>query len=78
MSNVSFNPSKSVHISYNFKFSTSYTINNLIINSESFHKDLGVIIGNYLQWNRHHDYVLDKAYKIFTVIRRRTFSQIIL
>ena len=75
MSNLSFNPSKSVHISYNSKFSTSYTINNLIINSESFHKDLGVIISGDLQWNRHHDYVLDKAYKILDVIRR-TFSQI--
>ena len=75
MSNLSFNPSKSVHISYNFKFSTSYTINNLIINSESFHKDLGVIISSDLQWNHHHDYVLDKAYKILGVIRH-TFSQI--
>ena len=75
MSNLSFNPSKSVHISYNSKFSTSFTINNLIINSESFHKDLGVIISRDLQWNCHHNYVLDKAYKILGVIRH-TFSQI--
>ena len=68
-------PSKSVHISYNSKFSTSYAINNLIINSESFHKHLGVIISSDLQWSHHHDYVLDKAHKILGVIRH-TFSQI--
>ena len=53
MSNLSFNPSKSVHISYNSKFSISYTTNNLIVNSESFHKDLGVIISSDLQWIKH-------------------------
>ena len=53
---------KSVHISFNPKFSTSYVLNNCSINSQLSHKDLGVIICTDLQWNHHHDYVLGKVY----------------
>ena len=74
VSRLSFNPSKSVHISFNSKLFTSYDLNNCLINSQLSHKDLGVIISTDLQWHHHHDYVLGKAYKIFDIIRR-TFSQ---
>ena len=74
VSRLSFNPSKSVHISFNSKFSTSYELNNCSINSQLSHKDLGVIICTDLQWHHHHDYILGKAYKMFGIIRR-TFSQ---
>ena len=47
VSRLSFNPSKSVHISFNSKFSTSYELNNCSINSQLSHKDLGVIIIMY-------------------------------
>ena len=65
MSNLSFNPCIQAGVStfqivLNF-LATSYTINNSAINFEYFHKDLGIIISNDLQWNHHHDYVLDKV-----------------
>ena len=76
VSHLSFNLSKSVHISFNSKLFTSYTyeLNNCLVNSQSSHKDLGVIISTDLQWHHHHDNILSKAYKIFGIIRR-TFSQ---
>ena len=47
-SHLSFHPSKSCHLSFNQKFSTSYTINGTTINSLVAHKDLGVLICNNL------------------------------
>ena len=65
---LSFNPSKSVHISFNSKFSTSYELNNCSINSQLSHEDMGVIICTDLQWHHHHDYKLSKVYKMFGTI----------
>ena len=69
-SNLSFKPSKSVHVSYNSKISTSYSINDSIINLKSHHKDLGIVVSDDLQWHLHHNYILDKSYKILGMIRR--------
>ena len=71
---LSFNPSKSVHISFSSKLPTSYILNECPINSSSSHKDLGVIVSN-LQWHHHHDHILGKAYKTLGIIRR-TFSHL--
>ena len=71
---LSFHPSKSCHLSFNQKFPTSYTINGTTINSLPVHKDLGVLISNNLEWSPHQDFVLTKAYKTLSLIRR-TFSQ---
>ena len=71
---LSFNPSKSVHISFSSKPPTSYILSNECpINSPSSHKDLGVIVSSDLQWHQHHDHILGKAYKTLGIIRR-TFS----
>ena len=67
---LSFNPSKSVHISFSSKLPTSYILNNCPINSSSSHKDLGVIVSTDLQWHHHHDHILGKAYKTLGIIRR--------
>jgi len=69
-SHLSFHPSKSCHLSFNQKFSTSYTTNGTTINSLAAHKDLGVLICNNLEWSPHQDYVLTKACLI-----HRTFSK---
>ena len=49
-SNLSF---KSVHVSYNSKISTSYLINDSMINLKSHHKDLGIFVSDDLQWHLH-------------------------
>jgi len=37
------------------------------------HKDLGIIINDNLNWNDHHDIILNKAYRTLGLVRR-TFS----
>ena len=69
-SNLSFKPSKTVHVSYNSKISTSYSINDSTINLKSHHKDLGIVVSDDLQWHLHHNHILDKSYKILGMIRR--------
>ena len=71
-SNLSF---KIVHVSYNSKISTSYSINNSIINLKSHHKDLGIVVNDDLQWHLHHNYILDTSYKILGMIWR-AFGQL--
>ena len=48
---LSFHPSKSLHLSFNQKFFTSYTINATVINSLMTHKDLGILISSDLEWS---------------------------
>ena len=73
---LSFNSSKSIHISFNCKISTSYNIRDTPINSNHSHKDLGIIINDSLNWNFHHDAILGKAYRTLGLIRR-TFNKTI-
>ena len=73
---LSFHPSKSTHLSFKCKVSTSYNINGSSINPSHSHKDLGVIISDNLNWTEHHDYILKKAYKTLGLIRR-TFCKTI-
>ena len=40
------------------------------------HEDLGVMISDDLNWDKHHDYILKKAYKTLELVRR-TFSKTI-
>ena len=69
-SNLSFKPSKSKYVSYNSKISTSYSINNSIIDLKCHHKEWGIVISDDLQWHLHHNYVLDKSYKTLGMIRQ--------
>ena len=75
-SHLSFNPSKSIHMSFNQNISTSYNIRGNPINTTHSHRDLGVIISDNLNWNIHHDTILAKAYRTLGLVRR-TFSSII-
>ena len=74
-SNLSFKLSKSVHVSFNPNTPTTYSINNSMIHSNSYHKDLGIVVSDDLQWHLHHKYILDKSYKMLGVIRRTAFSR---
>ena len=42
----------------------------LTIPLKSHHKDLGIAVSDDLQWHLHHNYILDKSYKILGMIRR--------
>ena len=64
ISHLSFNPSKSTHVSFNQNISTSYNIRGNPINTTHNHKNLRVIISDDLNWNIHHDAILSKAYRI--------------
>lgn len=69
---MSLNQSKSVLL----RFSSSnthhfnYFLNNAIIDSRSYHKDLGLILTNDLTWTNHYQHILSKAYKMLGLIRR--------
>ena len=65
-----------MHISFNSKFSTSYELNNCLINSQLSHKDLGVIICTNLQWHHHHDCVLGKHVKCLVLFDIPLVNQI--
>ena len=49
LSNLLFNPSKSCHLSFNQKFTTSYTLNSNTITNQQTHKDLGLIVSTNLE-----------------------------
>ena len=73
---LSFHSSKSTHLSFKCKFTSTYNINGNPINTSHLHKDLGVLISDNLNWNEHHDYILKKAYKTLGLLRR-TFCKTI-
>ena len=73
---LSFHSSKSTHLSFKCKFTSTYNINGNPINTSHLHKDLGVLISDNLNWNEHHDYILKKAYKTLGLVRR-TFCKTI-
>ena len=76
MSNLSFNPSKGIHVSFNQTISTWYNISGNPINTTHSHKDLGVIVSDNLNWNIHYDAILSKAYRTLGLIRRSFSSTI--
>ena len=63
-------------MSFNSKITTSYNINDGPIKTSHLHKDLGVMISDDLNWEKHHDYILKKAYKTLGLVCR-TFSNTI-
>ena len=62
-----------MHLSFNWKFPTSYTISGNIIITKQSHKDLEVTLSDNLEWKTDHDVILSKAYKTLGLVRR-TFS----
>ena len=73
---LSFHSSKSTHLSFKSKVTTSYNINDSPIKTSHLHKDLEVMISDDLNRDKHHDYILKKAYKTLGLVRR-TFSKTI-
>ena len=73
--NLFFNTNKLIHLGFDTKFSTSYTVNGTPITSSSTHRDLklGIIISSDLLWKVYYNSILAKAYCSLELLRR-TFN----
>jgi len=72
--NLSFNPNKSVVISYKPQLETSYNISTMQVATQAHHKDLGVIFSQDMSWDNHYKHILSRAYRTLGLLRR-TFSK---
>ena len=72
--NLCFNESKCSLVRFGFQKSSSsshiYSINSCVIQNDSQHKDLGIIVSSDLSWTNHIRYIAAKAYKILALLRR--------
>ena len=66
------NENKTKHLRIAFKKVdlNNYTINKTEIETVENHKHLGVILDNKLNFNKHIDYIVIKAYKKFAMLKR--------
>ena len=65
--------SKCSLVRFGFQKSSSshvYSINSCVIQNDSQHKDLGIIVSSDLSWTNHILYIATKAYNIFGLLRR--------
>ena len=68
-----FNESKCSLVRFGFQKSSSshiYSINSCVIQNDSQHKDIGIIVSSDLSWTNHILYIAAKAYKILALLRR--------
>ena len=52
------------------KILSNYSINGKEIPAVSSHCDLGIIISKDLTWEKHHDHITSKAYRMLGLLRR--------
>jgi len=69
-SDLLFNLTKNLFMSFKPHLTTSYSIGNSSIPKVSTHRDLGIIISSDLDWEPHHKYIISKAYKMLGLLRR--------
>jgi len=67
--NLLFNLAKTFFMSFKPHFSTTYSIGSTNISKVCKHKDLGIVISSDLNWERHYNSVLAKAYKMLGLLR---------
>ena len=76
--NLFFNTNKFMHLSFNTRSTTSYSVNGTPIVPTSTHRDLGITISSNLSWNEHYNsiYILAKAYCTLGLLRHMFSSTI--
>ena len=62
-SDLLFNLSKILFMSFKTHLQTSYSTGNNVTSKVSTHRDLGIIISSDLDWEPHHQHILSKAYQ---------------
>ena len=72
--NLSFNPAKSVVISYRQQLKIVYNISSTQVATQEYYKDLGIIFSQNMSWDLQYKHMLSKAYKTLGLLRR-TFSR---
>ena len=70
ISDLKFDSSKSVHLSFKSRIITSYTMFDNPISSTDPHKDLGLVLSTDLSWTKHYSFITARAYRILGLIRR--------
>jgi len=68
-SNLDFNLSKLVHLSFKCNLETAYTTSDTIIPHNNSLKDLGLILSDNLSWEKHYKAISAPAYKVLGLIR---------
>ena len=68
-SQLKFNLTKSVHLSFKYKFATSYHMFDSPISHTNSHKDLGLMMSEDLKWDKHYSHITARAYRVLGLIR---------
>ena len=63
-STLKFNTSKSVHLHFKPKITTTFRLLDVPVVTNATHKDLGIILSVNLSWNYHNKHITSKAYRI--------------
>ena len=67
-SNLDFNLSKFVHLSFKHKLETTYTNSDTVIPHNNSCKDLGLILSDNLSWEKHCKMISAHSYKVLGLI----------
>jgi len=69
-SDLLFGISKCIHLSFNNKSPTSYSLNGNTLPQLHSHRDLGIQISDNLSWECHYKHITSKAYRYLGLLRR--------
>jgi len=67
-SDLNFNLSKFVYLSFKCKLDNTYTMSDTCIPRTNSHKDLGLILSEDLSWDKHYKIIAAHAYKVLGLI----------
>ena len=73
-SSLKFNTTKSVHLSFKSKVTTTFKLLDVPVVTNTTHKDLGIILSVDLSWDYHYEHITSKAYRMLGLLHC-TFSK---
>ena len=68
-SDLLFSINKCIHLSFNNKIPTSYSVGSDTLPQLHSHCDLGILLSNDLTWSNHYNHIISKAYKYLELLR---------
>ena len=69
-SDLLFSINKCIHLSFNNKTPTSYSVATTTLPQLHSHRDLGLLLSDDPSWRNHYDHITSKAYKYLGLLRR--------